>query len=152
MEQLLLGFTGTREGMTPEQKKTVKMFVENLKQSFTVLGLHGDCVGADVDFHGICRELGLSVFQRPGNIPVYRARTDAAELDLPTDPMIRNAKIVDQAGVLLACPVGEEEEARSGTWATIRMGRKAKKQVIIIYPDGSLIEDCYGSAPREFDA
>ncbi len=50
----ILGFTGTRSGMTPEQKSAVRLHTQNLKTVHRdLVGLHGDCVGSDYDFDKI---------------------------------------------------------------------------------------------------
>ncbi len=143
-----IGFTGTRNGMTAQQKITVTSFLETLKQNESIpgiIGLHGDCVGADEDFHNICRILGFVVNQRPCTATSLRAHTDAVAIAEPIAPLERNQKIVDDCDALLACPPTFEELRRSGTWSTIRKGRiKAGIQVIIVYPDGQIAEDTYG--------
>jgi len=148
MKKVIIGFTGTRNGMTDEQRESVVDLVQNLKHSLStmasIVGLHGDCVGADADFHDICRAEELDVHQRPCTFKNMRARTDAMEIAKPMTAMVRNQLIVDDCVVLVACPPTVKELKRSGTWATIRMGRKANKQVVIIYPDGTLVEDCAG--------
>jgi len=49
---------------------------------------------------------------------------------------VRNHKMVDSAGVLLATPKEDHEVLRSGTWATIRYAYKKNKQVVLVWPDG----------------
>jgi hypothetical protein len=38
--------------------------------------------------------------------------------------------------VVIACPFERTEQQRSGTWATVRMARKAGKPLVIVYPQG----------------
>ncbi len=153
MEKMIVGFTGTREGMTDEQFARVQIFIEDLQKDLPLSGLHGDCVGADNDFHDICREAGMEVSKRPCRAPMeLRANTDAKPIASPMAPMKRNQLIVDDCEFLLACPPTEEELKRSGTWATIRMGRRSGKQVIIVYPDGTLVEDASGPIKERVDA
>lgn len=149
MSNYVVGFTGTREGMSEAQRASAAEFMSNMvresaEAEMGIEGLHGDCVGADADFHQICRDAGLHVSQRPCNLTSMRAYTDAAEIASIMAPMKRNQMIVDDCDVLVACPPPEAEVKRSGTWATIRMGRRDNKQVVIIYPDGSIVEDCSG--------
>lgn len=43
----------------------------------------------------------------------------------------RNANIVEESSILIACPIDKnEEEWRSGTWSTVR---KARKRNIMIH-------------------
>ena len=51
--KLSFGFTGTRKGMTAEQKKIFKEFL-SMASSLT----HGDCVGAYKDAHDLASEAG----------------------------------------------------------------------------------------------
>lgn len=54
---MVIGFTGTRHGMTNAQRDTVlKLLSEKLTPSSAV---HGDCVGADADFDAICTSLDI---------------------------------------------------------------------------------------------
>lgn len=151
MDNVIIGFTGTRSGMTDKQKYVVELLltrIGGMESTKNPVGLHGDCIGADADFHNICRKLGMKVNQRPCTFENLRAHTDATEISEPTNPMARNRQIVADCSVLVACPPNDTELKRSGTWATIRMGRKLGdiKQVVIIYPDGNMVMDCHGLA------
>lgn len=152
MDNATIGFTGTRSGMTDMQKEVVTRIIKGFLEELTLTGLHGDCVGADEDFHNICRKADFKVLQRPCTFVNLRANTDAVAISEPTNPMARNQEIVNDCTFLLACPPTQEELQRSGTWATIRMGRRAKKQVIIVYPDGSVVEDAPGPLEDVVDA
>ena len=65
LNQLLrIGFTGTRKGMTDIQEAAI---VECIQEMLGERGLekleahHGDALGADTQFHSICRGLGIAV-------------------------------------------------------------------------------------------
>lgn len=45
--------------------------------------------------------------------------------------MARNVRIVADCDVLLAFPYDSGEELRSGTWATVRRARKARRRVVV---------------------
>jgi len=45
------GFTGTKNGMTDKQKKTLKKILETSGNNFIMH--HGDCIGADEEAHNI---------------------------------------------------------------------------------------------------
>lgn len=134
---LVVGFTGTREGMTPPQKATVTAFMTKLSTQPSK-GVHGDCLGADFDFHRILRSLGVEAYSRPCTLSHQRAYTDAVLLASPDSPLVRNQRIVEDCDVLLVCPKTFREELRSGTWATYRRACRARKRVIVFYPDGSV--------------
>lgn len=132
---MIVGFTGTRKGMTSAQEAT---FSELLRRSEASMFVHGDCIGADADAHRIARELGVPVRLRPCNIKSQRAFCKGAIEEFPAEPpLIRNRLIVADSNCLFACPSGFEEELRSGTWATIRSAKKSGKALVIIWPDGS---------------
>jgi len=120
-----LGFTGTRKGMTRMQAETLGAILENRGGTLH----HGGALGADTEAAMIAEDHGVQI-----------------EVHLPTghrskDYFARNRVIVDACEELLAAPAGMEEELRSGTWATIRYARKARRMVTIIWPDGSVSHD-----------
>lgn len=138
---MIVGFTGTRNGMTHEQIVGVLRFLHELTLSPMVkdpiVALHGDCVGADADFDALCRGLGIKTTCRPCEFRSMRANTAAEQIAEPVAPMARNRAIVADADVMVACPPNKERIAKgSGTWATIGFSQKAKKPLLIVYPDG----------------
>lgn len=54
---MIVGFTGTREGMSPEQKRVTREIISQLITTSVHTAVHGDCIGADTDFHHIIREI-----------------------------------------------------------------------------------------------
>jgi len=136
---MIIGFTGRREGMDESQLKKIIQLIEDVIEDYPgeiVTGLHGDCVGADAEFHTICRELGLHVHQRPCTFESMRAYTDAEVIAEPKNPMSRNRDIVDDADIMLAAPPTQYEIKRgSGTWATIRYTRESYKELHVAYPE-----------------
>lgn len=141
-KHLVVGFTGTRNGMTDAQRDRV---YRELKQNMTgalgvpLLGLHGDCVGADADFDRICILLGIGRMCRPCVFESMRAHTGAVEIAPPVRPMERNRAIVADADWVIACPPNFDEiKSGSGTWATIKFARRAHRMLTIVFPDGTL--------------
>lgn len=128
--------------MTEAQKKKCFKIMEVLvRDHLNICMVHGDCIGADKEFHDIAVKLGLSktIGKRPCNIKNKRAFTEEGTwLAEPEPPLDRNKKIVDDGTLLIACPKKFVEELRSGTWATIRYARKKNKDIIIIFPDGTI--------------
>jgi hypothetical protein len=70
-------------------------------------------------------------------------RADPAQdiVHLPRPPLARNDDIVTAAAVMLATPKGMREELRSGTWATIRRARAARKPLAVVFPSGAVVYD-----------
>ena len=133
---MIVGFTGTRRGMTREQRLGITRLLEDFSPSEVH---HGDCIGADSDFHSIALFLGIPIIGHPASgIGSQRAYNKGfTQLCEPLPPLDRNKNIVDESDILVATPKGYREERRSGTWATLRYARSSGKDVIIVYPDGS---------------
>lgn len=130
-----LGITGTHKGMTPKQKCTVHAIVGFLLPDEAH---HGDCIGADAEFHDIIRELTKAVIVvHPPINPTRRAWKQGDFVLKPKPYMVRDDDVIAESHLMLATPHGFNEIVRSGTWATIRHTRKAFKPLIIIWPDGS---------------
>ena len=143
----MIGFTGTQDGMTQQQKDKLKelLSIERLSHSNFH---HGDCIGADEEACLIATELGFNLHCHPPNNPSKRAFVKSAVYAEEKPYLDRNRDIVDSCYKLYATPKDFKEELRSGTWATIRYARKNNKQVMIIYPDGTdhmnyIQGDCY---------
>jgi len=135
-----VGFTGTRHGMVELQRSAIRLLLLGLYRDVGVTCHHGDCIGADADFHKIARGLGFWVV---GHIPsddTHRAFCDFDEVREPLTYMKRNRAIVDVASVVLATPFEMTEQARGGTWSTIRMARRAGRETVVVLPDGAVRE------------
>ncbi len=135
----VIGFTGTRNGLTYRQGVALH---ENVYRLFDVfdgdigLAIHGDCVGADSDFDKAMNDIGIKTRCLPCTFESMRANCCEAIAE-PKPPMQRNRDIVAMADVMFACPPNKERIKKgSGTWATIGFTEKAGKPLCIIYPDG----------------
>lgn len=131
---MIVGFTGTRIGMTEKQKEKVKYFLS----FYNATELHhGDCIGADSDAHSIARNLDVPItIHPPLNLTRRMFNNGYAKILEKFDYATRNENIVEASDVLLACPKSSSEELRSGTWSTVRYAKKQRKEIIVIYPDG----------------
>lgn len=161
---MILGFTGTRQGMTPAQRAALPGVLATLPERV----LHGGAVGADREFHGFI--VGTVWSQRPRRledggiilpmaclIEVYPAYLDqfrwaerAFKEDAPLvaiihpsdgNPLARNRLIVERCDHLLATPAEMTEQQRGGTWYTVRQARKMGRSVTLLLPDGSVKEE-----------
>ncbi len=138
-----IGFTGTRRGMTDDQKYMVKKLLLKLKPTQFH---HGDCIGADAEAHEIVMEIDENrrytyIVKHPPQDGKQWADCQPFWASRPFKPYLqRNRDIVDETSVLIATPATARELQRSGTWATIRYARKCGKEVWIIRPDGELIQ------------
>ncbi len=115
-----LGFTGTRDGMTDQQKDKL---IEVL-DAYNISQLHhGDCVGADEFAHNLAKNMGIFVVVHPPIDPRLRAFCQGDEIRDTLPYIERNHSIVDETGALFVAPRTKEEQVRSGTWATYRYAR-----------------------------
>lgn len=137
-----IGFTGTKNGMTEAQQIVFQEIIQ-LERQF--IGFHhGDCVGADAHAHLLVqtwahlRPEKVNIYIYPGPWPSLRAYCPGDLIYPPKPPLERNRDIVNAADLMIATPKESHEVLRSGTWATIRYTLKARKPLIIIYPDGSI--------------
>lgn len=136
-----VGFTGTREGLTAQQHRTLGRILMKLAPAEFH---HGACVGADeqaaalldtLDMRGGCDEFAYpSTF---GNLTSQNLHT-ARRVAKPKAALMRNRDIVRACDILIACPKEEEEVLQSGTWSTVRYCKNehSAKPLILIGPDG----------------
>lgn len=129
---MVIGFTGTSNGMTPNQKQRVSDLLQEFKPS---LVRHGDCVGADTEFHQIACSLNIKTCIHPPDNDSKRAFSQSNSI-LPVKPYLdRNKDIVDMSDMLIATPESVKEVIRSGTWSTVRYAKRVGREVIICNPD-----------------
>jgi hypothetical protein len=129
----VVGFTGTRHGMTEAQKGAVSVLLHELEATHVV---HGDCVGADAEFHKIAKEQGLWVAVNPPTDDRLRAYCEGDLVLEPLGYLTRNKAIVGGSDLLIAAPREMTEQDRGGTWYTVRYARTKRRRVIVVWPDG----------------
>lgn len=132
---MILGFTGTRDGMTEAQKDRVAHIVCVLSPTEAH---HGDCVGADADFHAIVRyeDVATSIVGHPPSKPDLRAYCECDELRDPKPYLVRNADIVRESTEMVATPKEMVEQFKGGTWFTIHEAKRQGRRCLIVWPDG----------------
>ena len=133
-----LGFTGTRDGMSARQLEAVQAMLMCLE--YRTIVRHGDCVGADEQLHHLAKNRGLRIIVHPPAHGTYRAMCteDVYQMMEKKPNLDRNHDIVDGSTLLLACPKTEQEQLRSGTWATVRYARRKGVPVVIVAPSGKI--------------
>lgn len=139
---ITVGFTGTRNGMTPQQHFSVRHLLTGFLERDAVTLVHGDCVGADAEVHAIALELRelrgpVRIEILPCDFPNMRAHCQGGHVHPVTTPFRRNRTIVDFASVILAAPATADEQPRGGTWYTVRYSRKVGRRIYVVAPDGS---------------
>jgi hypothetical protein len=130
-----VGFTGTQRGLSTAQAAALRTMLAGWPVGYFH---HGDCIGADAEAHAIARELGWKIVLHPPTIDTKRAHLEAdCAIVCKTRPYLeRNQRIVESTAVMIATPGEFEEQLRSGTWATVRLARKANRPLALVYPDG----------------
>lgn len=133
---MILGFTGTRQGMTNVQREGVAEFLRTQRPTKVH---HGDCVGADSEFHDAAMlNCDPWIESHPCTLTRWRANRKANFIHPPKPTAARNQDIVRASEHLLAAPRLMEAESRSGTWQTIRFMMTARKTVTVVWPDGTV--------------
>jgi len=103
---------------------------------------HGDCIGADEQSHELMQEYVSQIIIHPpinGSKRAFCKKSDWGDPKIldPKEYIARNHDIVNAVDLMIATPAEFDEQLRSGTWATIRYAKKIKRDLVIIYPDGS---------------
>ena len=133
---IVIGFTGTRKGMSDHQKKAVQKIMKWYENKHSInYVVHGGCIGADIDFHTIFEKHHRHV--RPGyssvnpaNLSHRGAFPNADIIYLPKPYLVRNKEIVNDCDILIACPFDDIQ--KGGTWSTIKYAKSMGKPVNII--------------------
>jgi hypothetical protein len=129
-----VGFTGSRQGMTEDQLRTVRNWLLMLPDGPFH---HGDCVGADAEADTLAKQTMRPVIIHPPTNNRFRAFCTNARETREAQPYLqRNGAIVRECDVLIATPRTDAEQRRSGTWSTIRYARKLSKPILLISPSG----------------
>jgi len=135
------GFTGTRNGLRNSQKNSIIHQLQNeINIGNDIEVHHGDCIGADNDFHDICANLILKnpnskikIVIHPPTDNKLRAYCKSNSVCKEKTYLERNKDIVDNTEILIGCPYDNEEKLRSGTWSTIRYAKKNNKTVLLFF-------------------
>jgi hypothetical protein len=136
---MIIGFTGTREGMSRKQYEGTETTVSILSMLANVTHFHhGDCKGADEEADGIARKYDCVIHIHPPENNTHRAccyqTGDYLSKEKPY--LTRNEDIVKEVQVLIAAPF-EMDKKKGGTWHTIEQARKKGIPIIIIDHKGN---------------
>lgn len=152
-DYLHIGFTGTRETVTPLQSlagsdalRSIRTIVELREGKIpTIVFHHGDCIGADELFHNVAVDLGFKTHIHPPVDSSNRAFCGGDFTSLPLHYMQRNRALVQACTWLIATPLTEVVPRGTrigGTWSTIKYARKllSTENIYIIGPSGERIQ------------
>lgn len=137
MSDVVVGVTGTQQGMTDEQSNIVSRWLTELQPHSLH---HGDCVGVDSHVHTLARALcpDTVIVSHPPSNEYKRAFRDADVVLPAREYLDRNQDIVDACDLMIVVPEQDHEILRSGTWATYRRAKKrAGLLILVVWPDGT---------------
>lgn len=134
------GFTGTKNRLRNSQKNSIiHQLQTEINKGNNIEIHHGDCVGADKDFHDICscpllkNSIKIKIVIHPPIDNKLRAYCQSNFICEEKTYLERNKDIVDDTEILIGCPYDNEEKLRSGTWSTIRYAKKNNKLVLLFF-------------------
>lgn len=140
-----LGFTGTRLGMDPDQYAKVYELVQEAIEISEARGEafeahHGDCVGADEEFHNIVLGFGsfASIIVHPPKDPKLRAYCQGDVVLEPKEYKDRNQDIVNASDWVMGAPA--TTQPKGGTWQTIQMGQTRGNLWKVVLPFGVVVK------------
>lgn len=133
-----IGVTGTRKGMNEFQQARMYSWLA-AKYVISVDEVrylhHGDCVGVDAEVAAIAKQIGYEIIGHPPRNIKHRAFF-LNDKTLPTRPYLkRNQDIVDQCDLMFVVFDSHTFKPRSGTWSTYGKAIKARKDIVVFYPD-----------------
>lgn len=134
---MIIGFTGTRYGMSANQLQSFRLIMEELIDK-TIEFHHGCCIGADIEAACIVAELTRYrtesiIIEHP---PIKNAwlqveRPRARFTHSAKDYYARNIFIVKSCNLLIAAPRSLDNQS-GGTWYTIKYAQEKNKPTIIL--------------------
>lgn len=142
---MIIGFTGTRDGLTNQQLAWLVTTFETGKQDGTIQEVHhGACVGADAAVHAQAIELGIPIHVWPPvNMKYVAVETLTGHPLVTVHPRMqyldRDRQIVGRTAGLVALPKHDKQPERmlwGGTWYTVDFAERMSKPVIICYANG----------------
>ena len=122
---MVIGFTGTRNGMSAAQRRqfgdVIAWLIRACEARLEPISFHhGAAPGADTEAAEIAAAAPYVQIIKVVPHPAGR------------DPLARNRDIARLCSLLIAAPDRDQEEQRSGTWATIRYARAEGRPVVML--------------------
>lgn len=130
-----IGMTGNRNGISQHALVELNKILESNNVSEAH---HGDCIGADTNFHNVCKSLNIPIIIHPPDNDSQRSFCESDTIREPKPYLVRNRDIVNECDILIAFPATKDEVLRSGTWSTVRYAVKKNKMIMIVFPDGEI--------------
>lgn len=149
----VLGFTGSRVGMTSSQRGTFLKIARGFYGEFH----YGDCIGCDKEAAEMIDRIGgFKLHCHPPENPKFRAFFNPRESDqftyIAKGYVERDLDIVQHSRIMIATPKTFTEIMRgSGTWLTIRLARGELKPLAIIWRDGTVTYERWPKLVKKLD-
>lgn len=137
-EVRIVGFTGSRHGMTAHQAETLRTLLSHDRWGEIH---HGDCVGSDAQAHGIARQMGIAVVVHPPKHWNWRAGLEGDKTFPPSGYLDRNRDIVNMTDALIATPKSVDGMSVGGTGYTVRYALYIGRPVFVISPNGRVMRE-----------
>lgn len=118
-----IGFTGTRRGMSTTQAAQLAFILGTIGRGLT-LGQEFH-YGTHAKARLLADEQARSYAEKFGYVPVPHHAKQGDEL-------ARDRVLVAAIDILIAAPLTNREELRSGTWATVRYMRDLGRPVVML--------------------
>lgn len=131
---MIIGVTGTRDGMNSIQIEAVGLFLQDNSGEFH----HGDCFGVDLQAARIAKHLGYRVICHPPEKDYLRAFHESDEIRPKFNYLRRDRNIVDAVELLIVVPKQNEWQPEGGTWYTYDYATRVSKPTITFFPNGEI--------------
>lgn len=122
-----VGFTGTREGMSRRQASQLQYVLALFNHADLAIGR-----AAPRLHYGTHESVGLLADEEAANMAAGLCYETVGHYARRGGELVRNREIVRCVSVLIAAPLTDKEELRSGTWATIRYARDKFIPVVML--------------------
>lgn len=136
---MIVGITGTREGMNDRQRAEVRQVLHDLAYEAGRDGIvphfhHGDCRGVDVQAAAMAREFGYVIVCHPPKSTEEQGYFGGDIIHPSKGYLERDRAIVDAVDVLLVVPLQNEWQPKGGTWYTHDYAVKRDVPRTVFYP------------------
>lgn len=138
---MIIGFTGPRSGINSTQ---IEIFADLFRHLDGHAMVHGGAQGADEQADTVAAGLidpwNIEIF--PGNEDrqrYWQCKMPRRQVHQWIAPLDRNRLVANACHVLIAAPRTASEEARSGTWTTVRYARRMRIRHVLVWPDGDVV-------------
>jgi len=135
-----VGFLGTTNGMTTKQYNAVSKYIMSLKPNSGFDFHHGQCIGADKQFHDIIynNTMATIIIHPPyEKKDVFEVKVNRRIIFLPPKSyLIRNMEIVLASEFLISAPSGMKDIMKSDVWTALKFAKSKMIDFIAILPNG----------------